>query len=127
MAYPLTKFVFEVGPCRNNDVGDYFQDAEGVWHIRSFPMKNHLHEQLIFVHEFIELLLVEHRGISQDAIDAYDALHNLESNNLILADPALNLDCPYRDEHKTALEIEKIMAIELDIDYAEYTEVISNA
>lgn len=76
-------------------------------------------EALIAVHELVEALLCKHRGITQAEVDAFDMAHPDAE------EPGILHDCPYRDEHVTATEIESRLSRELDVDWLEYCKRIT--
>ena len=69
---------------------------------------------LLAVHELIESLLCRHAGITQAAVDAFDRAH------LDADEPGDLPDCPYRDQHRFATVVEKLLAAELGVDWREY-------
>lgn len=88
-------------------------------------------EALIGIHEAIEALLCRDRGITQDDIDNFDFEFeaNREVGNAMVGiaheEPGDDVDAPYRKEHFFATSIERLLAAELGVDWAEYEEAVN--
>ena len=67
---------------------------------------------LIALHEFVEVTLCEHRGITEEAITAFDCAH-LDDDDPYVDDPGPSPAAPYHKEHVFAETIERLMALEL--------------
>lgn len=98
-------------------------------------------EMLIGVHETIEMLLCKKAGITADQVDAFDkefedARQNKKGKdgsgwfqfrgNWFHPDcePGDYVDAPYFKQHQFATTIERALARELDVDWAEYEKKI---
>jgi hypothetical protein len=106
---------------RYNTVADYH--AEGDREVISVSdMGDWRHEMLTAIHELVELSLCKHRGIGDDAIDAYDFKFNKERAEGDVGEPGDRKDAPYHKEHAFASFIEKELARELNVNWDAYSE-----
>lgn len=97
--------------------GDWYYEAESVLIIKvsdDVPeMPTDDHQNLIALHELVEVLLCRKRGITQKQVDDFDF-----ANGDCEGEPGDLPDAPYRKEHRFAMLIEHLMAHELGIkDY----------
>ena len=103
---------------RYNTVGDWCFDF-GELHITVSDLKGiQDYENLVALHELIEALLCQARGITGEVVDQWDLAH------LDPPDPGSIPQCPYFREHMFATMVERAMAAELDVDWDEYEETL---
>lgn len=107
-------------------VGDWFIDERGDLHIKVSRMGNPRYEELIAVHELAEALLCLSRGIPQELIDdfdmEYEAIRTLDNKSESGDAP----NAPYKKEHFFATTIERLLATELQVDWAEYDKAVND-
>jgi hypothetical protein len=103
---------------RYDTAGDYFipEDSNQLY-IGVSRMGNDDYEFLVALHEFIESYLIEKRGIKEKDITKFD----IESND---KDPGSLPKSPYHKEHMFSERIEKLVSLELDVDWDEYNKVL---
>jgi hypothetical protein len=109
---------------RYNTVGDYYTDEDGNRIFAVSDMNNWKYEFLVAVHELIEAALCQDRGITDDAIDAFDLA--FEEKRLLdpnIGEPGDREEAPYYKEHQFATKIEKMLAEELGVSWDTYTEI----
>lgn len=99
-------------------VGDYFDDENGVKQIRVSELGDWRMEVLVALHELIEVSLCDQRGISEADITAFDEA------NLDAPEPGNLPEAPYHSEHVFADGIERLVARELGVEWAEYEDAI---
>lgn len=99
---------------RYETCGDYWNDPDGTKQVRVSDLGDRRMEFLVALHELIEWALCEDRGIAEPDIKAFDEAH-LDSD-----EPGALPDAPYRKEHAFAECIERLVARELGVDWAEY-------
>lgn len=75
-------------------------------------------EALVAIHEIIEALLCKERGISEEAVTAFDLAHQH------VDDPGMLPSAPYHREHLAAYAAELQFMIALGVDFAEYEDTI---
>lgn len=68
------------------------------------------HQFLIALHELVEAYLCTRDGITQQEVDEFDL--NFKGDGEPGDDPA----CPYRKQHRFAMNIERLVAHELGVD-----------
>lgn len=101
-------------------VGDYWQE-DSVEQVRISEMKDWRYEVLVMVHELIEMALTRHRNVSEEAITAFDVKFEAERlEGLRTGEPGDDPAAPYRREHTFATNVERLLAAELDVDWATY-------
>lgn len=101
---------------RYDTKGDWFSDEP--WHItiRVSDLGNPRYEVLVALHEFLEMFLCHDRGIGEDMVDKFDFAWKGEG------EPGDDPNAPYFKEHQFATIIERLMAHELDVDWATYNQ-----
>lgn len=87
---------------RYDTLGDWFIEGYTL-HIRASNDQD-LPPFLIALHELVEAWLCLQRGISQEAVDAFDKAYTGNG------EPGDEPDAPYRAEHRQAMLIEHLMA-----------------
>lgn len=77
---------------------------------------------LVALHELIESFLCEERGISEEAITAFDV--SVSDDSPFASDPGHDPEAPYHREHVFAECIERMVAQELGLNWQEYDAAI---
>jgi len=103
----------EAGPT----VGDWFTDPEDVQHIRISELTDERFEKLIAVHELIEKILCDYHGIEEKAVDQFDAAWKEHDG---LDEPGNDPQAPYHRMHRIADVVERLMAVEMKVNWDEY-------
>lgn len=98
------------------DVGNYKITPE-AFVIEVASMQDWRYEALLGLHEYIESLLVHHKGIDFKEIDDWD-----EHNDRMGSDP----NAPYHKEHVFAENIERLFAECLGVNWEEYDKAIDS-
>ncbi len=106
-------------------VGDYWQESDGVDHVRVSELQDWRYQALVAVHELVEMILAKHRGISEEAISAFDVAfeHDRELGK-VLGEPGDDPRAPYRREHFFATNVERLLAAELEVDWGAYETLV---
>jgi hypothetical protein len=104
--------------------GDYFHDGKG-------NLKIHISEEigvdsalLVAIHELCEAVLCYKRGIKFKDIDDFDAKFEDNRKPGDDSEPGDDPKAPYRKEHFFATTIERLMAAEMGLDWAEHDKRI---
>lgn len=111
---------------RYETVGDYWLDQDGATQFRVSDMGNEDYHLLVAIHELVEEYLTRKRGIKESDIKAFDEdfeAKRIEGNT---DEPGDDLAAPYRKEHCFSENIERQIALELGVDWAEYTRVVES-
>lgn len=106
-------------------VGDWF-DKDGVLHIKvseELPSKEAF---LVALHELVEVALCKDRSITEAAVDAFDIKYEKNRPEGDNSEPGDHPDAPYRKEHFFATNVERLVAAELGVDWAEYENHIGS-
>lgn len=107
-------------------VGDYWQEGE-VEQVRISSMKDWRYEVLVTVHELVEMALTRHRGISEESITNFDVKFEAKRlDGLRSGEPGDDPEAPYRREHMFATNLERMLAAELDVEWAEYERYVDS-
>lgn len=94
-------------------VGDYWWEGCSL-RIKVSETGDWRMNMLVAVHELVEALLAEERGISEEVITAFDL--SVPDH----PDPGHHPDAPYRKEHFFAECIERLLCAEFGIMWQEY-------
>lgn len=84
---------------RYDTPGDYWVDGQGRWHIRVSELGDWRYELLVTVHELVEMALCEHKGITQQEIDAFDIAFEQRRSDRRTADHFAALATWLRETH----------------------------
>ena len=96
------------GDCVFNELGDL--------NMKVSDMGNRNYEFLVAVHEFVEAWLCREHGVKEEDVTAFDT----SEYGLSLEDPGSDCKAPYHVEHMFALQIEKLLAEKLGVNWEEY-------
>lgn len=113
------------GDQRYPTVGDYKEYDDRI-EIRVSEMGNERYEQLVAVHELIEKILCKRWGIREEEIDKFDIIYENRRKEGDVSEPGDAVNCPYREEHFFATNIERQLALELGINWQDYDGVVSS-
>lgn len=105
---------------RYNTVGDYETDESGRTEIRVSALGNSAMENLIAVHELIEISLCKKAGITDQMIDDFDFAFAKDRAIDDASEPGDDPSAPYYHQHQFATRIEKMTCEQLGIDWDEY-------
>lgn len=87
---------------------------------------------LVSFHELAEAILCKARGIGAEAVDAFDMEFERKRQDFderglpVTGEPGDHPDAPYRREHFFATTVERLLAAELGVDWAEYEERLAS-
>ena len=110
-------------------VGDWWFTESGDLEIRVSKMSDWRYECLVAFHELCEVLICKHLGITQEAVDAFDVQFEKDRESGLHSEteePGDHKDAPYRVQHFIATNCERILALALGVNWADYdNEVVS--
>lgn len=104
--------------------GDYQTNPDGLVHVYVSASPKWEWELCCIVHELVECYLCYQAGVSEYDVDEFDKLfeqERREGKHDIHAEPGDDPRAPYRAQHAKADAIERVLAIFLGVDWAEYT------
>lgn len=104
-------------------VGDYI-DGHGVTLFLISNLSDRRYEALVLVHEIIEKILCDARGVTNEAIDKFDMDFEAARQDGDDREPGHEPDAPYHREHVFAESIERQLAVELGVDWESYDKEV---
>lgn len=120
------KIVIDIGECRNEDVGDWFEDSDGTLQIRIASMS--IDSQIgVAIHELIEWRKCMKDGVTDEVVTKFDAEFLKEQNaGLHPADAEAGNDrrAPYYWQHQAATAVERAAMIELRVPWVEHEAAV---
>jgi hypothetical protein len=118
---------------RYETVGDWWCARPDMLMLTVSKMKDPRYQLLVGWHEQLEAELCLHAGISEEDVTAFDVAYE-ESRRLKLDrapcgckhrdEPGDDPHAPYREQHKTAMACEKILAKSLHVDWEKYADAL---
>lgn len=111
---------------RYETVGDWEIRPDGSLKIEVSDMQNEDYAFLVAIHEAVEVWLCKKRGITEDEVNAFDIEYEKNRPEGDESEPGDAHDAPYRKEHFFATNIERQIAAELGVDWAEYDKAVMN-
>lgn len=102
-------------------VGDWTWDRDTLT-IRVSDLGDWRYEFLVGLHELVEAALCRHRGIPQEAVDAFDMAFEGARPEGDASEPGFASDAPYRQQHTAATGIETLLASLLEVDWNDYVQ-----
>lgn len=119
------KITIETIPHEQQDyptVGNWKILSDGSLKIEVSDMGNEDYNFLVGTHEAIEVWLCKKRGITQEAVDAFDKSYEANRTEGDESEPGDDAAAPYRKEHFFATSIERLLASELGVNWNEYSD-----
>jgi hypothetical protein len=106
--------------------GDWWHDEDGNLQLRVAALGDWRFEALVALHELVEVLLCKDRGVSDHAVDRFDAAWET-AHSPFYAEPGDDPAAPYHREHTIAGVVERLLAHEFGIDWQHYDGAIDAA
>ncbi len=100
--------------------GDWWFNPDGSLDVVVTDSGRPDHEFLIAFHELVEVWLCRKRGITTEAVDAFDMEYEGNRKDGDVSEPGDDPRAPYYHEHQFASGVERLMAAELGINWQEY-------
>jgi len=111
---------------RYETCGDWENLPEGSLRISVSDMGNDDYAFLVAIHELVEVWLCNKRGITDEAVSAFDIEYEKNRPEGDESEPGNHPDAPYRKEHFFATNIERMIALELGVDWKLYSERVES-
>ena len=111
---------------RYETVGDWENLPDGSLRISVSDMGNDDYAFLVAIHELVEVWLCNKRGITDEAVSAFDIEYEKNRPEGDESEPGDHPDAPYRKEHFFATNIERMIALELGVDWKLYSERVES-
>lgn len=106
--------------------GDYWTDPDGTIQIRISEMGDDLSEKLVAVHELVEVILTDKKGISEQSITDFDIEFENNRKKGNEDEPGFDNKSPYKNEHAIATSVELIMCAHLGFSWKDYEDIVNN-
>jgi hypothetical protein len=107
-------------------VGDWQIDKAGNLHVTVSKMSDQRYEFLVGMHEAIEAYLAIHAGVSPEAVDKLDRAYEAKRKLGDDSEPGDDAKAPYHREHVFATKIERLLAVELGVNWSAYDREVSS-
>jgi hypothetical protein len=104
---------------RYDTIADWFFEGDNLVILVS-EMEDWRYEALLAIHELVEAILCQDRGIREEDVTEFDI------NNPYSEEPGDELGSPYRREHFFATNIERLMSEQLKVEWNNYENFINN-
>jgi hypothetical protein len=110
---------------RYDTIGDWQLGPKGHIDISVSDLGDRYKESLVAIHEFVEAILCDYHGISQEAVDNFDLEYEARRHpNDSTSEPGDSFQSPYKKEHRFAENIERQLCHEFRIDWSDYEKTI---
>lgn len=107
-------------------VGDWVYNDFDDLAIRVSNMGDWRYHALVGIHELVEALLCQQRGINELAIVAFDKEFEAKrAPDDLTSEPGHDPAAPYHDEHVFAEKIERLLAEQLGVDWESYAAAVN--
>jgi len=107
-------------------VGDWSFDKKGNLTIKVSDMKNKWYFCLVAIHELIEAILCEKRGITDASVTKFDEkFEKIRTYRNYMDEPGDEPDAPYENEHCIATGIERTFCSALGIKWKLYERAVN--
>ncbi len=109
-------------------VGNYWRDLDEAGgeclQIRVSRMGDRRYEFLVALHELIEAFLCDWRRIPFSQITRFDIEYESKRRKGEPIEPGDSIQAPYRREHQFAERVERLVARELEVQWAQYSRAV---
>jgi hypothetical protein len=110
---------------RYNTCGDWWYDSNNDLQIRVSRMSDGRYEQLVALHEQIEAELCDEAGIDEDKVTEFDKQYEADRRPGDVSEPGDSKSAPYYKQHQIATAIEKLLAVELGVNWQDYEREVN--
>lgn len=110
---------------RYSTVGDwYYEDNGKTLVIRVSDLGDERYNQLVAVHELIEVLICQQTFVSQAAVDAFDMEFEKNRPEGNIDEPGDDPHAPYRTQHSFATAVERMLAAAMGVSWSKYADAV---
>ena len=107
-------------------VGNWRFADDGSLAITVSQLGDYRYNALIAVHELIEALLCKYDGVDQNAVDRFDIEFEKNRDGGNFDEPGMESDAPYYMQHRIADAIERLLAVQLGVDWNDYDKKVNS-
>ena len=108
---------------RYDTLGDYWLDEDGVWQFRVSDMGDWRYNFSVLLHEFVEVALLLHKGVSEADVLAFDLA--VPADSPYFDDPGFDPKAPYHAEHVYADCMERLISPHLGMSFTDVWDAAS--
>jgi len=95
-------------------VGDWRFNGDNLNITTASHLPSKHYERLILLHELVEAMICDARGIPEQAVTDFDIQHPE------LAEPGDSLEAPYNNAHFTAMSVERMVASAMGVSWHQH-------
>lgn len=106
-------------------VGDWQWEGDNLL-ITVSDMDDWRYNMLVAFHELAEVLICKHRGIDQATVDTFDIQFEKLRKHDNMDEPGDDPNAPYYKEHQFATCVERLLALELGVNWQKYDDTVNN-
>jgi hypothetical protein len=106
--------------------GNYWTDSDGTIQIRVSDMGNNIYEKLVAIHEVVECILTDYKGITEKEITDFDVEFENNRKDGDVSEPGFSKYAPYKNEHAIATAVELMMCAHMGISWQDYEKSINS-
>jgi hypothetical protein len=84
------------------------------------------YNSLVAIHEILEALMCKQDGVAEEDVSAFDIEFEdkrLEGN---FDEPGMDVRAPYHVQHRIADAIERLLAVQLEVDWEVYDKAVNS-
>lgn len=109
---------------RYDTLGDYWVTEDGTWHFRVSDLGDWRYNFSVLLHEFIEVALLTHKGVTEPEVLAFDL--SVPEDSPYANDPGFDPKSPYHAEHVYADCMERLIAPHLGMSFTDPWKAAEN-
>lgn len=109
---------------RYETVGDW-QLLPGGIHVSVSDTHSKLSNQLVALHEIVEAILCEAKGVSQEDVDRFDMAYERARKDGDTSEPGDHPGAPYHEQHVVADLVERLVAFHAGVSWFEHEQRVS--
>lgn len=99
--------------------GDW-QFLPGGLHVSVSDTGNRMSNMLVALHEIVEAILCEARGVSEKAVDEFDIRYEASRKEGDFSEPGDDPKAPYHEQHRVADIVERMVALHAKVDWKQH-------
>ena len=103
--------------------GDWQIDSDGCICVKVSDTGYRMDALLVGIHEAVEAILCDAHNVLESDVDAFD-MEFCKTHDLEKEEPGESPKAPYRREHAAADVVERIVALQADENWGEYSDRI---
>lgn len=110
---------------RYSTCGDWYTDEDGTLHVKVSEEIPVLSQQLVALHELVEVFMCQANGVTEKQVDEFDMNYEANRKPDDDSEPGDNKEAPYFVQHGLATAIERIVATQMGVSWIDHEDFIS--